>query len=60
MVGSVTSRLCMFHSCANMHHLDSFQIPVAKAVLIIANLQESVNITVVINLQDDVTDRRWY
>ncbi len=52
------SRLCMFELCVNPH-LDSFQIPVAKTVLIIANLQESVNITVVINLQDDVTDRCW-
>ena len=51
------SRLCMFHLCVNWDHLDSFQIPVAKTVVIIANLQESVNITVIVtNPQGDVTD----
>ncbi len=51
----------MFHLCVNGHYLDSFQIPVAKAVLIIADLQESVNIIVIVtNLQDDFTDSCWY
>ena len=51
----------MSHLCVNRDHLDSFQIPVAKTVLIIANLQESVHITVTVtNLQDDVMDSCWY
>ncbi len=48
----------MVHLCINGDHLDSFQIPVAKAVLIIANLQESVDIHVIV--QDDVTDSCWF
>ncbi len=48
----------MLNLCVNPH-LDSFQIPVAKTVLIITNLQESVHITVT-NLQDNVTDSCWY
>lgn len=61
MVSDVISRLCMFHLGVNRDHLDSFQIPVAKTMLIIANLQESVNKNVtVINLQGGVTDSCWY
>lgn len=61
MVSGAISRLCMSHLCVNRDHLDSFQIPVAKTVLIIANLQESVHITVTVtNLQDDVMDSCWY
>ena len=50
-------RLCMFHLWVNRDHLDSFQIPVAEAVLIIANLQKSVQITVTVTT---VTDSCWY
>ncbi len=60
MVSGVMSRLRVLNLCVNPH-LDSFQIPVAKTVLIITNLQESVHITVTVtNLQDNVTDSCWY